>query len=259
MTEKTSTMRFENKIAFVTGAAAGIGRAVAERLAEEGAHVVATDLRRTALETVYGTDERFTLAEVDVRDSAAVDAAMALVDKQYGRLDLVANVAGISDAPRRTSSGASNDLTEITDADFAFVTEVNLYGPFYVMRAALPLLRKNGGAGGAIVNLSSVGALASFPLVSSYMAAKAGVLGLTRGAAALLGPENIRVNAVAPGATDTAQLPVDPTIRSAVVGLGVLNRAATPEEMAATILFLLSDEGSFITGQTISPNGGYVM
>lgn len=184
---------------------------------------------------------------------------MRSVQDERGRLDVVVNVAGIPDSPRRLREGADNDILGITDDDFRIVTEVNLYGTFYMIRAAVPLLRKNGPAGGAIINVSSVGALAGFPLPAAYPASKAGVLGLTRAVAALLGPENIRVNAVAPGAVDTPMLPSDARVRAAVVGMGVLNRAASPEELAATIAFLASDDASFFTGQTISPNGGYVM
>jgi 3-oxoacyl-[acyl-carrier protein] reductase len=106
------------------------------------------------------------------------------------------------------------------------VIDVNLSGTFYVMRATVPLIRRNGQAGGSIVNISSVGALVIFPLEAAYPAAKAGVLGLTRATAALLGPDNIRVNAVAPGATDTPMLPSDPEARAGVVKQGVLNRTA---------------------------------
>jgi 3-oxoacyl-[acyl-carrier protein] reductase len=133
------------------------------------------------------------------------------------------------------------------------------HGTFYVVRSAVPLLRRNGPDGGAIVNIASVGALANYPLPAAYPASKAGVLGLTRAVAALLGPDNIRVNAVAPGAIDTPMLPQEPQLRSAVVSLGVLNRVASPDELAASIAFLASDEGAFYTGQTLSPNGGYVM
>jgi 3-oxoacyl-[acyl-carrier protein] reductase len=120
-------------------------------------------------------------------------------------------------------------------------------------------MRRNTPSGGSIVNISSVGALANFPLPAMYPASKAGVLGMTRAVAALTAADGIRVNAVAPGATDTPMLPSEPEVRRAIVGLGVLDRAASAEEIASAVLFLASDESAFFTGQTLSPNGGYVM
>jgi 3-oxoacyl-[acyl-carrier protein] reductase len=135
---------------------------------------------------------------------------------------------------------------------------VHLYGTFYCVRAAVRRMRAQG-RGGSIVTISSVGALLNYPLPVPYPASKAGVLGLTR-AAARLGPDNIRVNAVAPGATDTPMLPPPGSeARQAVIDLGSIRRVAPAAEMANTILFLASDEVAFITSQTVSPNGGAYM
>jgi 3-oxoacyl-[acyl-carrier protein] reductase len=163
----------------------------------------------------------------------------------------VVNAAGIS--------GAQADITDLTDEDFAAVVAVNLTGTFYSVRAAVRAMRGNRPTGGSIINISSVGALANFPLPAMYPASKAGVLGMTRAVAALVASDGIRVNAVAPGATDTPMLPSDPDVRRAVVELGVQRRSASPAEIANTILFLAGDESAFFTGQTLSPNGGYVM
>lgn len=244
-------MRLENKIALVTGAASGIGLATVRRFVAEGAHVVAVDLDHDRTVSASSGLPNVSVAAADVSKSQQVNKAFELAQERHGRLDILVNAAGISAAPL--------DIEDITDEDFAHVVEVNLYGTFYAVRAAAKLMRRNGDSGGSIVNISSVGALANFPLPASYPASKAGVLGLTRATAALLAPNNIRVNAVAPGATDTPMLPSEPAFRDAVVGLGVLGRAASADEMANTILFLASDEAAFFTGQTISPNGGYVM
>lgn len=250
--------RFLNKVALITGAASGIGKATALRLASEGAIVYASDLNAEKLEETYKDNTNIHVAVLNVRDSAAANLLVERIASESGRLDVVVNSAGVSDSPRRLKEEASVDITEITDEDFAFVMEINLYGTFYIMRAAVPLMRKNEQAGGAIINVSSVGALVIFPLEAAYPASKAGVLGLTRSIAALLGKDNIRVNAVAPGSTDTALMPTDPKIRQEVINQGVINRLASPEEIAATIVYLASEEASFITGQTVSPNGGYI-
>lgn len=244
-------MRLENKIALVTGAASGIGLSTVKRFVAEGAHVVAVDLDLDRTVAALDALANVTVAAADVSKSAQVNRAFDIAREKHGRLDVLVNAAGISAGPV--------DIEDITDEDFAHVVEVNLYGSFYALRAAAGLMRCNGDSGGSIVNISSVGALANFPLPASYPASKAGVLGMTRAAAALLASNNIRVNAVAPGATDTPMLPSEPEFRDAVISLGVLGRAASADEMANTILFLASDEAAFFTGQTLSPNGGYVM
>jgi 3-oxoacyl-[acyl-carrier protein] reductase len=238
--------RFVGRVALVTGGGSGIGAAAARRLAAEGAVVYAADLRPGADPPPAGSDIR--PVRLDVTSSAEVDALIGRIADECGALHAVVNAAGVPDSPRRLRAGATSDLSEITDDDWRQVLDVNLTGTFYVVRSAVPLLRRNGPDGGAIVNIASVGALANYPLPAAYPASKAGVLGLTRA-----------VNAVAPGAIDTPMLPQEPQLRSAVVSLGVLNRVASPDELAASIAFLASDEGAFYTGQTLSPNGGYVM
>ncbi|GLI26521.1 short-chain dehydrogenase [Agromyces rhizosphaerae] len=252
--------RFEGRIAAVTGAARGIGRAVAERLLAEGATVYALDRSAERLADAWDDVERATPLAVDVGDSAQVDAAFARIADDHGRLDALVTAAGIADAPWRLGDrGGDPDPGTIDDEAWDLVIRVNLTGTFYSVRAALPLLRANGARGGAVVTLSSVGALAPYPLQAAYPASKAGVLGMTRAIAALVGRENIRVNAVAPAATRTDMLPKDEALLAELVQLQPIPRVVPPSEMAATIVYLCSDEAQFITGQTVSANGGMVM
>lgn len=244
-------LRLTDKVAVVTGAASGIGAAVVRRFADEGARVLAVDLDGDALSKAHGAHPSVKSTTCDVTDSAQVDAAFDLAPQTWGKVDIAVTCAGVALEPV--------DIEEIDDATFARVVEVNLHGTFYCLRAAARHMRRNQPVSGAIVTVSSVGALAPFPLPAPYPAAKAGVLGMTRAVAALLAKENIRVNAVAPGATDTPMMPRDPEVREFMLNLQPMARAVPPEEMAATILYLASGDASFMVGQTVSPNGGYVM
>ncbi|MFB8267527.1 SDR family NAD(P)-dependent oxidoreductase [Streptomyces sp. NPDC055955] len=269
-------MKLQGKIAFVTGAASGIGAATARLFAAEGATVIGADLFADKVKDgLKGVDGAHGIA-LDVSDSAAVNAAFAAVEREHGRLDVLVNAAGINaptkkandrlveinveafEAAGRGEAYHPDFLSETTDEDFAKVLSVNLVGPFYCLRAAAPLMRRSGG--GSIVNIASVAALVGAPMPLYYPASKAGVLGLTRAAAGELAPHNIRVNAVAPGAVDTPLLNAQPPeIVAGIVSMQPIKRPATPDELARTLLFLASDDGAYYTGQTISPSGGLYM
>lgn len=256
----TGGQRFAGRVVAITGAAQGIGHAVADRFRAEGAAVYALDRSAEVLEEAWAQHPAVTPLAVDVGDSGAVNAAFARIEADHGRLDALVTAAGIADAPwRLTERGGDPDPSTIDDEAWDLVIRVNLTGTFYCVRAALPLIRAVGERGGAIVTISSVGALAPYPLQASYPASKAGVLGMTRAIAALVGRENIRVNAVAPAATRTAMLPQDEELLDSLVQLQPIPRVVPPSEMAATIVYLCSDEAQFITGQTINVNGGMVM
>jgi len=258
--ETYGARRFVDRIGVVTGAAGGIGRAVAERLIAEGATVYVLDRSGEQLASVWEAVERAIPIPVDVGDSAQVNAAFERVRMEQGRVDTVVTAAGIADAPWRIGTDGGNpDPATIDDEAWDLVIRVNLTGTFYCVRAALPLIRLAGERGGAIVTISSVGALAPYPLAAAYPASKAGVLGMTRAIAALVGKENIRINAVAPAATRTDMLPQDEELLASMVQLQPIARVVPPSEMAATIVYLCSDEAQFITGQTINSNGGMVM
>jgi 3-oxoacyl-[acyl-carrier protein] reductase len=251
-------MLLEGKVALVTGGGSGIGQATVRRFVDEGATVFAVDVNEAGLaETAEGL-ERVTTLVGDVSDSGAVNAAFDRVKDAHDRLDVLVNAAGIAGPKGEAANPGAHFLTDITDDDFDQVISVNLTGTFYCLRAAVPLMRAAGG--GSVINIASVSALVGYPLNIYYPASKAGVLGITRAAAGGLAKDRIRVNAVCPGAIDTPMLRAIPEpIRQEVIDLAPINRAASPHELAGTILFLASDDGSFYTGQTLSPNGGMWM
>ncbi|WP_174059691.1 SDR family NAD(P)-dependent oxidoreductase [Rhizobium rhizogenes] len=270
-------MTLSGKVAVVTGAASGIGRATTELLVERGASVVALDLQEERLQASYAGIEKISSIAVDVTDSAAIRRIFTQVADVHKRLDILVNAAGIF-APTRqanqkiveTNVKAVHDiksgrmptfdyLDETSDEDFRRVMEVNLFSQFYCLRSAVPLMRASGG--GSVVNISSVSALMGVAMPLYYPASKAGVLGLTRAAASELAPYNIRVNAVAPGSVDTPLMHEQPEeVVQFLVGMQPIKRLAAPAELARMIVFLSSDEDSgFVTGQTISPNGGMYM
>jgi len=241
--------------ALVTGAASGIGRATAILLAGRGAAVACFDVNADGLaETAAAIGERALPIPCDVTDLAAVEAAVSQAAADLGGLDAVANVAGVGDF--------TGDVAEIAPEEWARVLAVNLTGPFHVSRAAIPHLRAAGG--GAIVNVSSqfglVGCLAS----PAYCASKAGLIGLTRAMAIDHTEEGIRVNCVCPGPVDTPMLAwtdATPELtareRGRTQGRNLSGRSGRPDEIAATIAFLLSDDVGFMSGSVVAVDGAW--
>jgi 3-oxoacyl-[acyl-carrier protein] reductase len=272
-------VKLKDKVALITGAGSGIGRAIAQLFAEEGARIVANDVNAMAAkETVESLGARGVGAraiQADVADSGQVKAMFAEVDRDLGVLDVLVNNAGIAvaapgdrDRLREKSDtrimemlsdqGVTThwDITqEMTDEAWLRMIGVHLNGTFFCTREALRLMsRRNQGV---IVNMSSVAGLMGLENVSHYSAAKAGILGFTRAVAREVGSRNIRVNAICPGFIDTPMTqPVSPLMRKALIARTPLGRWAEPEEVAKTALFLASDDSSFFTGQWLSPNGG---
>ena len=247
-------MLLDGKTALVTGASRGIGRAVALRLAEEGARVAinyagnvkAAEEVKASVEAAGGTA---ILCQADIADSAAVEAMIADVVKEFGAIDILVNNAGIT---RDTL------LMRMKDEDFAKVLDTNLKGVFYCTKAVAKLMMKK--RSGRIVNMASVVGLVGNAGQTNYAAAKAGVIGFSKSAAKELASRGITVNVVAPGfiGTDmTAGLPE--SVKEKMLTDIPLGRMGEAEDVANAVLFLASDQASYITGQVVNVDGGMVM
>jgi NAD(P)-dependent dehydrogenase (short-subunit alcohol dehydrogenase family) len=238
------------KVALVTGAARGIGLAVAKRFLAEGWRVALLDIEGELLQGAVAALENpeATLALVcDVADAAAVTAAIDMVDRRFGRLDALVNNAGVA---------VFAPLLQTSDSDWNRVLAVNLTGPFICTRAAVPLMREHGGA---IVNITSISAVRASTLRSAYGTSKAGLAHLTKQLAVELASLGIRVNGVAPGPVDTAMAKAvhTPEIRADYHDAIPLNRYGLEEELAEAVFFLSSDRASYITGQILAVDGGF--
>jgi 3-oxoacyl-[acyl-carrier protein] reductase len=240
-------MRFEQKVAVVTGAGQGIGEGYAQALAAEGARVVVADIN-TEQGSRVAKELDALFVQVDVADQVSTDALAAAVVAEYGRIDYLVNNAAIFHSMRR------DGLTTVELAYLERFLRVNLLGALLCTRSVLPHMPD----GGAIVNQSST---AAWMGAGYYGLAKAGINSLTASLAAELGGRNIRVNAIAPGPTDTeATRSVMPAeYRDAMTRTLALKRMGTPQDLAPTLLFLLSDEARWLTGQVVSVDGGQVV
>jgi NAD(P)-dependent dehydrogenase (short-subunit alcohol dehydrogenase family) len=246
---------FAGKVAFVTGAASGIGRAAALAFAREGASVVVADVSEPGnQETVRLVEELGGLAlsvPCDVTNSADVKAALAKTIESFGRLDFAFNNAGIE--PKKAAPTADYDEDE-----WNRIIDVNLRGVFLCMKHEIPLILKQGG--GAIVNTSSGAGVIGIKGSPAYTAAKHGLLGLTRAAALDYAMQNIRINAVCPGYIDTPMMGRytggTPEGRAKVIGEEPIGRMGKPEEIAAAVVWLCSDAAAFMVGHAMVIDGG---
>ena len=242
--------RFENKVALVTGAASGIGRATAIRLAAEGAVVFLCDINSEGLtETVsaLGEGSRSEVFELNVTDSAACNAAVDACVSAFGKLDILCNIAGIA---------ICDKLTNITDEQWHRAVAINLDGVFFMSRAAMPHLVTSKGN---IVNMSSSAGLVGQAYNSAYCATKAGVLMFSKSLAIEYGKQGVRVNAVCPGFVKTPlsanfNMPEDADM-DLMAKLMPLTEGAEPEEVAASVAYLASDEARFVTGVGLPIDG----
>ncbi|MEZ5744805.1 MAG: SDR family oxidoreductase [Sphingomonadaceae bacterium] len=245
-------MRFEGKSVLITGGATGIGRATAQAFAREGASVLIGDVDNRADETVALIAQeggKAAFLRADVTDPAAMDALVAECVGQFGSMDVAFNNAGVL-PPQRP-------LHEILPEEFDLAMNVDLKGVFYAMQAEIRHFLKTGK--GAIVNTASVAGIVADPNMAAYVAAKHGVVGLTKAAAIEYAQQGIRINAIGPGfvVTPLTQHWADSAeFRKAFFAQNISGRAAEPEEIAGTVLHLSSDEASFINGSLFVIDGG---
>jgi len=256
-------VRLRDRLAIVTGAAHGLGRAIGVELAREGAAVWACDVRPAELEATRAAVDAVRAgaghaAVVDVRDAGAVEAFVARAVAAAGRVDVLVNTAG------GVAGQTMRPIEEIGDDDWRVIFAINLDGAFHFTRAVAPAMKRAGG--GAIVNISS-GAGRSYSLtgIQAYASAKAGLIGFTRQTARELGPHGIRVNCIAPGfvrsnpASEAQWHAMGEAGQRALVDSIALRRLGTPEDIARAVRFFASDDAAWITGQTISVDAGHWM
>lgn len=239
--------RFQDRVVIVTGGSSGIGLSAALRLADEGARVVLADRDEEAgAAAVWRLEAAGALGAValacDVGLEEQVESAVTKTVDHFGRLDVIVNNAGVM---------IFKPLVELTRDDWMRVLTVDLLGAFFFLKHGIPRIK----SGGAVVNVSSVHAVETTALVAPYAAAKAALLSLTRSAALETKDKGIRVNAVVPGAVDTPMLWDNPNLRSGVERLDPAD-VGKPEDLAAAIAFLASDDAAFITGSALNVDGG---
>lgn len=245
--------RMSGKVALVTGAASGIGRATALAFARSGASVMVSDVSEgggaetVALIEQAGGEAAF--QHCDVSQAAEVKALVAATLERFGRLDYAHNNAGVNSIAR----------SEWDDEVWDWAIGINLTGVMLCMREQIPAMLAGGG--GAIVNTSSINGLTGNPSQPAYVASKHGVIGLTRMAALKHARDNIRVNAICPGVIETAmtaQVAANPEIKAVMEGMTPMGRMGRPEEIAAAVVWLCSDQASFVTGHPMVVDGGAI-
>ena len=269
-------MKLQGRVALITGAGSGLGRAIALTFARQGARVAINDVSRAAAERVAaelaaaGVEALALVA--DVSDSVEVRGMFEEISERWDRLDILVNNAGIATlseqvktnmatrAMELASTGASNTAIAATrtmsDSQWRRMLSIHLDGTFYCTREALAIMEPRGA--GAIINMASVAGTCGLAGSPDYSAAKAGIIGLTRSVAREVVSSGVRVNAIAPGFIDTPLLDMLDEPMKGVLALQIpIGRLGTPDEVAAVALFLASDDASYMVGQVISPNGGW--
>jgi NAD(P)-dependent dehydrogenase (short-subunit alcohol dehydrogenase family) len=249
--------RLRDKVALITGAASGIGAACATRFAREGASIAALDLQEPVEPAAWSAVERAAPAVLfrgglDVRDEAEVAAAISAVAKRFGRIDILVNAAGV---------GGGTFAHELEEADWNRIVDINLKGCFLVTKHVLSVMRAHGS--GSIVNVASAEGLEGSATSVAYNASKAGVVVMTKNLAINYARDGIRVNCVCPGLIDTPltaalEQPELEHVRNQILSWHAMDRSGRPEEVAAAVLFLASDDASFVTGHPLAVDGGWL-
>jgi len=246
-------MTLAGKVAVVTGAAQGIGRACAERFLKDGAKVVIGDVNEAQLAKAaaeLGHPDSLATLKCDVSKKADVDALVKLAADRFGRLDVIVNNAGIA---------RTQQFLDITEDDFETVLGINLKGAFLGTQAAARQMIAQG-SGGVVINMSSVNALLSIPTLSTYAMSKGGINQLTTTAAVALAPHNIRVVGIGPGTILTElvaqQIMTSDAARKSVLSRTPIGRCGEPSEVASVAAFLAGPDASYMTGQTVYVDGG---
>lgn len=245
--------RFDGNVALVTGAARGIGRAIAEKLAAEGADLALCDLKADWLgdtaEAVKAAGHRAECYSVDVSNSEGVNGAVSAVLKDMGKVDILVNNAGIT---------KDTLMMRMSESDWDAVMAVNLKGTFLFTKALTrPMMKQRSGA---IVNIASIIGLIGNAGQCNYAASKAGVIALTKSSAKELAPRGVRVNAVAPGFISSKMTDaLSEEVRSQMLANIPMGRFGEPADVAKVVAYLASDDATYITGQTLTVSGGMVM
>ena len=240
--------RLAGKVAIVTGAGSGIGRAIATAFHADGAGVVLADISGSEKTVADELGDRTLAVRADVTSATDIAALVEAARETFGGLDVVVNNAGID--------GELGPLTDCSEENFDRVIAVNLKGVFLGMKYAIPPMVAAGG--GSVVNIASAAGLVGFPMLGAYCASKGGVVQLTKAAALEYAAAGVRVNAICPGVVDTPLVAgIDPALTEAARAMTPLGRLARPAEIAALAVFLASEESSYITGAALPVDGGF--
>lgn len=246
----------KDNVAVVTGAATGIGRHTAVAFAKAGAKVTIADVNTEKLQETLSMIERADgtglMVKTDVSNPKQVEEMVQKTMDEFGKLNYACNNAGIG--------GEMKNTADYTDKDWDRLMGVNLKGPWLCMKYEIPAMLENGG--GSIINMASILGTVGFAQAGLYTASKHGLVGLTKAAALEYAPEHIRINAIGPGFIDTpmleeAGITTDPDTEKSIVGLHPIGRLGTPDEIANAVLWLASNNSSFVTGHTLLVDGGY--
>ena len=246
----------QNKIALITGAASGIGRATAVAMAREGAHIIVSDVNESGgaetcgLVAQAGGEAVFIRA--DVSKAGDVESMLQETVRIFGRLDIAFNNAGVG--------GQMSPIEQKTEDEWDQVININLKGVWLCLKYEIPVMLQSGG--GSIINMASIAGLLGFRMAAAYSASKHGVIGLTKTAALEYARKNIRVNAVCPYFTDTPMvsemIDVAPVMKEATVSGTPMKRLAEPDEIAQVVVWLASDKASYVTGHAMPIDGGVI-